>query len=75
VPEFATSRKITDKYKNSSDILQNVVKFNMQISVTDQSYIHKKRKSRLNSGNAWYNSVQKSFFFPISYLKYTGSNI
>jgi hypothetical protein len=45
--------KITNKY------FENVAKFKyMGTTVTDESYIHKEIKSRLNLGNACYHSVQ-----------------
>jgi hypothetical protein len=49
---------------------ENVATFRyLRTTLTNQNDIHNEIKSRLNSGNACYYSVQNLFFLPVSYQK------
>jgi hypothetical protein len=59
-----TGQKYSIKIANRS--FEDVAKFKyLGITLTDQNHMHEEIKSRLNSGNACYHSVQSSVLPPV----------
>jgi hypothetical protein len=65
---MSRSQKIGQKHsiKTANRFLEDAAKFKyLGTTLTDQNYMHREIKSRLNSGNACYHSVQRLLFSPL----------